>query len=139
MKKSWQIFWHIFFWVSLISLFFYLGHDDSHLDYKGTLVVFLLYPVINICLFYLNYLVYIPKFLDKKRYSLYVATLIISIIVFGLGKFAVALVFKQYVSMHVPGQTLSFWSYFLGAFFTSLIFLFLITHKIRYHSRFQTI
>jgi two-component system LytT family sensor kinase len=127
MKKSWRIFWHIFVWVSLISLFMYLGHDDSQTDIKALLVVFVLYPIINIGLFYLNYIIYIPRILDKKRYSLYIVVILVTIIIFGLGKYGIALMFKNYVLMHEHGHEASFWSYFLGAFFTSITFVFLST------------
>jgi two-component system LytT family sensor kinase len=126
MKKSWQIFWHIFFWLSLISIFIYLAQDDTHFDYQGLFVVFILYPAINISLFYLNYLVYIPKFLNKKNYTAYGIVIGITIILFGLGKYAVALAYKPYVLIHMQHQ-LGFWQYFVGTLFTSLTFIFLST------------
>src|ERR1700748_765506 len=100
MKTGWQVFWHVFFWLGMISLFMYLAQDDTHLDYEGLAVVFLLYPIINIGLFYLNYLVLIPRFLDKKKYSIYTAVVVLTIVLFGLGKYGVGLTFKQYVLMH---------------------------------------
>src|ERR1700744_3168662 len=126
-KKSWQVFWHIFFWLSLISLFIYLAEDDTHLDYKGLAIVFLLYPAINIGLFYLNLLVFIPNFLDKKRYSLYTSIIVIAIIVFGLGKYGIGLEFKSYILMHEKGHVTGFWQYFIGTVFTSLTFVILST------------
>ncbi|WP_183575366.1 sensor histidine kinase [Mucilaginibacter sp. X5P1] len=125
MKKSWQIFWHVFFWICLISLFLYLGSDDTGLGLKGLLIIFLLYPLINIGIFYLNYLVFIPNFWDKKRYSSYGILIVLTIIIFGLGKYGVGLYFKQYVLMHEKGHIIGFWQYFVGTVFTSLIFLFL--------------
>lgn len=126
MKKSWQIFWHIFFWLSIISLFLFLAQDDTHLDNTGLFVVFLLYPAINIGLFYLNYLVYIPNFLNKKKYTAYAIVVAITIIIFGLGKYGIGLFFKPYVLIHMK-QVLSFWQYFIGTVFTSLTFVFLST------------
>ena len=67
MKKSWQIFWHVFFWLSIISVFLLLAQGEMRLGPEGIFVTFFLYPAINIGLFYLNYLVYIPRFLDKKK------------------------------------------------------------------------
>ncbi len=127
MKKSWRIFWHVFVWVSLISLFMYLGHDDSQTDIKGLLVIFLLYPIINVGLFYLNYLVFIPQFLIKKRYTAYIAIVLATIVIFGFGKYGLALVFRNYILVHEHGHQTGFGSYFLGAFFTSLTFVFLST------------
>ena len=125
MKKSWQIFWHVLFWMCLISLFLYLGSDDTQLGFEGLVIVFLLYPVINIGIFYLNYLVFIPRFWDKKQYSIYGIAIAATIIVFGIGKYSIGLCFKQYVLMHEKGHVLGFWQYFLGTVFTGLIFVFL--------------
>jgi len=127
MKRSWQIFWHVFFWVSLISLFLYLGSDDMRLGVKGLLVVFLLYPLINIGLFYLNFLVFIPNFFNKKRYGLYAIVIVGAIIFFGLGKYGIGLMFRPYVLVHMKGEPIGFWSYFLSTVFTSLVFVFLST------------
>jgi two-component system LytT family sensor kinase len=127
MKTGWQVFWHVFFWLSMISLFMYLAQDDTHLNYEGLAVVFLLYPVINIGLFYLNYLLLIPWFLDKKKYSIYTAVVISTIIVFGLGKYGIGLIYKQYILVHEKGHVLTFWQYFIGTVFTSLTFVLLST------------
>ena len=124
MKTGWQIFWHIFFWLSLITLFVYIVHNDIKMGSSQLLILFLLYPAINIGLFYLNFLVFIPAFLDKKKYSIYALVIGITIIIFGLGKYGVGLMFKQYVLMHMK-EVISFWSYFVSTLITSLIFIFL--------------
>jgi two-component system LytT family sensor kinase len=124
MKTGWQIFWHIFFWVGLIALFVYIAHSDTKMDSQQLLILFLLYPAINIGLFYLNFLVFIPAFLDKKKYSIYALVIGITIIIFGLGKYGVGLIFKQYVLVHMK-EAIGFWSYFVSTLITSLIFIFL--------------
>ena len=127
MKKRWSVFWHVFFWLSLVSLFIFMAYGDSKLDTEGLLVVFLLYPLINIGLFYLNLLFFIPRFLDKKQYGLYGIVIALTIIIFGFGKYGVGLVFKPYVLMHMGGQVIGFWHYFVGTVFTSITFIFLST------------
>lgn len=89
------------------------------------LVIFTLYPAINLSLFYLNYLVFIPQFLDNKKYWAYAAAIVISILIYGFAKYGVALIFKQYVLMRMKGQVVGFGQYFLSTLFTSLVFLFL--------------
>ncbi|CAN5248724.1 sensor histidine kinase [soil metagenome] len=125
MKQRWQVFWHIFFWVAMIAFFIFIAHNNSKLSTNDLLVIFLLYPSINISLFYLNYLFFIPKFLDKKRYGVYAAAIVSSVIIFGFGKYGIALIFKQYVLMRTKGEIIGFGSYFLSTVFTSLVFLFL--------------
>lgn len=56
------MFWHLLFWLGIISLFLFLAHSNTKLGNKELLILFLLYPTINISLFYINFLIYIPKF-----------------------------------------------------------------------------
>ncbi len=125
MKLQWQIFWHIAFWVFLMSFFLLIVHNNGQFTTVDLLIIFLLYPLINISLFYLNYLVLIPSFLDKKQYAQYISTIVIAIIVYGLGKYGVALIFKQHILERAKGEHISFGAYFLSSIFTSLLFLFL--------------
>jgi two-component system, LytTR family, sensor kinase len=125
MKKSWQIFWHVFFWLSLISLFMYLGKDEMKMNASSLLVVYLLYPAINICLFYINFLVLIPQFFDKKRYTLYFISIAVTIIIFGFVKYGFGLVFYKEVLMREYGHTVDFFAYFWSTVFVSLIFIFM--------------
>jgi two-component system LytT family sensor kinase len=123
MKKSWRIFWHIFFWLCFISLIMYLGTDDTRLDYEGLFIVYLLYPAINIGLFYLNYLTLIPRFLDKKQYAVYTIVALLTIVAFSFGKYALGLMFKPYVLVREHGHLISLGSYLLGSFFIGLVFV----------------
>jgi two-component system LytT family sensor kinase len=125
MKLRWQIFWHVFFWVAMISFFLFVAHNNTKLSADDLLIRFVLYGIINISLFYLNYLLLIPLFLDKKRYGIYVTGIVIVIILYGFAKYGVALGFKQYLLMRVKEGDVSFGAYFTGTIITSLIFLFL--------------
>jgi len=124
MKLRWQIFWHAFFWVAIISFLVFIAHSNTKMSTNDLLVVFVLYPAINITLFYINYLVLIPQFLDKKRYGIYVIAVITAIILYGFAKYGVALIFKQYVLVTPKGEITGFGSYFLTTIFISLIYLF---------------
>lgn len=89
-------------------------------------IVFVVYGIVNIGLFYLNYLVLIPRFLDKKKYKVYALYVISAIIIIGLCKYGLAIAFKPitYVRMHKP---IGFWQYSFSTSFTSIIFIFLST------------
>jgi two-component system LytT family sensor kinase len=127
MKRNWQIFWHVVFWVSIVSYFAVVTHNNSKITDKELMVLFAGYGSINIGLFYLNFLYLIPKFLDKKKYRFYALALVVVIIVFGLLKYGVALYFKTLVLMHENGKQVSFGSYFISSALTSIFFLFLST------------
>ncbi|WP_255496178.1 sensor histidine kinase [Mucilaginibacter sp. FT3.2] len=126
-KTAWHIFWHMLFWLSLISLFIFLAKSNDDLTMRQLLVIFVLYPAINITLFYINFLFYIPRFLDKKRYWAYALVILITIIIYGIGKYGVGLLFIDVILIHNKGHHISFTSYFFSTVFTSLIFVFLST------------
>jgi two-component system LytT family sensor kinase len=126
MKKSWQIFWHTLFWLSMISFFVYIAHDGGKNNLKTLLVVFVVFGVVNIGLFYLNYLWFLPRYLDKQRYRQYAVYAIGTIIVFGLAKYGIANIFKS-IALVRGGKTITFWQYMFSTAFTSVIFIFLST------------
>ncbi|MBS1525060.1 MAG: sensor histidine kinase [Bacteroidetes bacterium] len=126
MKKNWQIFWHVVFWVSIVSYFVYLTVQNSKISTEALVVIFGVFSIVNIGLFYLNYLFLIPKFLDKKKYRAYALSLVLAIIVFALGKYGLAANFKTYILLH-EGKMLPFWTYFISSALTNIFFLFLST------------
>jgi len=127
MKRNWQIFWHIVFWVSIVSYFAIVTHNNSKISNEELIILFVGYGSINIGLFYLNFLYLIPKFLDKKKYRFYTLALVAAIIVFGLGKYGVAVYFKALILTHENHKPISFGSYFISAALTNIFFLFLST------------
>jgi len=127
MKRGWQIFWHVFFWLSMISFFVVIAYSEGKIGLPRLMVIFGVYGVINIGLFYLNYLVLIPRFLDKKRYKIYGALILSAIVIFGFLKYGVALGFKDYVLVQMKGHVTTLWEYFVRTIFSSVIFLFLST------------
>ncbi len=110
----------------MISFFVFVIHNNTKMSWEQTLVIFLGYGIINIGLFYLNFLIYIPKFLDKKKFRTYVLILVPTVIGLGIGKYEVALLFKPYILVE-KGHVTSFGLYFLNTLFSSLIFIFLST------------
>jgi two-component system LytT family sensor kinase len=125
MKLGWRIFWHILFWICAISFFVFIGHSNGKLSFQHVLIVWALYGLINISLFYLNFLLFIPLFLNKKRYYLYALIVIITIVIYGLGKYSVGLLFEKDVLVRFNGKVEQFIPYFLNTVFTSIVFLFL--------------
>ena len=105
--------------------FVFIARNNSKISTDALLVLFVLYGSINISLFYLNYLVLIPRLLDKKKYRLYAGMVLIIMVIYGLGKYALALEFRPFVLDRVKGEELTFGWYFVSTIFTSLIFIFL--------------
>ncbi|MBB5396996.1 sensor histidine kinase [Mucilaginibacter sp. AK015] len=126
MRKGWQIFWHILFWTSIISFFVFVARNGGKSSMQSLLIVFVVFGLVNIGLFYLNYLVLIPRYLDKKKYKLYAALVIGAIIVMGLSKFGLAVIFRPITYIHM-GKAIGFWQYTFSTSFTSIVFIFLST------------
>ncbi|MGZ3873108.1 MAG: sensor histidine kinase [Mucilaginibacter sp.] len=124
MKQGWQVFWHVFFWIVIVSFFGYVIHSNSKMgtDY---MLVLLLFSVVDISLFYVNYLLLIPAFLNKKKYGMYAVSVAAALIIYGVGKYGLGLCFKQFVLIHSKNEVISFGEFFLSTSITNLVFLFL--------------
>lgn len=89
------------------------------------LVTFVGYGIINIGLFYLNYLVCVPKYLNSKHYKKYILIALLAIVAISFVKYGLAKVFHQHILTGRNGHVISFSSYFISACFTSIIFILL--------------
>ncbi len=128
MKKGWQIFFHSLFWICTIAFFTLIVHNNSKISAEGLGVIFVLYGGINIGLFYLNFLVLIPLFLNRKKYRRYILSVLLVMLALGFVKYGIGLCFKEFVLIRDKGaMVIGFASYYTSAFFTSLLFVFLST------------
>lgn len=126
MQKKWSIFWHVVFWVSAIALLMFIGRNNSQISIEKLLILFGVFGLINITLFYINFLVFIPRFLHQKKYGHYAISILFLIPVFAFIKYGLALHFHDNVLLRGPSKTeIGFTGYFLSAVFTGLIFVFL--------------
>jgi two-component system LytT family sensor kinase len=89
------------------------------------MALIVLFFAVDISLFYLNYLVLMPHFLDKKKYGVFAVSLVGAIIFYGLAKYGLALIFKQQILEHTKTDITGFWAFFLSTTFTNIVFLFL--------------
>ncbi|MGY3215320.1 sensor histidine kinase [Mucilaginibacter sp. HD30] len=125
MKKGLQVFWHVFIWLSLVSFVLFVVRNNDRFTMQGILVLFVLYGLINISLFYINYLILIPRFLDRKSYAVYAMAVLIVVIGYGLAKYGVGRIFPNDVLLRNSNNIIGFWSYFISTAITSLMFIFL--------------
>ncbi len=93
------------------------------------LVAFVLFGCINVILFYVNYLLLIPRYLDKKKYMLYAVNLLGAMVVVGLIKYGLSTQLWAIMHPKIQGdkmapEVLHFFSYFFGTFVTSILFIF---------------
>lgn len=127
MNKTRQIFSHAAIWISLI-LFFILISGSGKMTYKS-FVMFGYFGLINIAIFYINYLIILPKLLNKKKYLWCALSMILLVLVGGLFKYGLAKVFEDIVLVRGTKKEyhLSFKDYYLGALFIGCFFIFLST------------
>jgi len=129
MKKGWKIFWHALVWISCTAGLVFLAHSSDLIPLKTLLVAFGVFGVVNIALFYINYLILIPRFLNNnKRYALYFTGVAVSLIGIGLIKYCVAAQFWTILHPHIKNmksdkEVLVFLPYFFKTFFTSILFV----------------
>ena len=127
MKPIWQILIHLFTWLALLTFFVTITVNNTKITHLEMWVYFVVYPSINISLFYINFLVLVPNFLDKKKYGLFILSILVLVLLYGFGKYGVALIFKEVVLVRDKGIQIGFGTFFWGTIFTSFIFLFLST------------
>ena len=124
MKKAWRIFWHVLFWLCGIGFFIFVGRNSGKLTLQHELIVWGAFGIINISLFYLNYLLFIPLFLSKKTYGVYILVVVAAMAVYGFLKYGIATIFSKDI-LQYRGDTTDFSSYFIHTIFTSIVFIFL--------------
>ena len=127
MTKARQIFLHAAIWVCIL-LFFMLISGNGKITYNAVVLI-VYFGLINIGLFYLNYLVILPRLLNRKKYLLCGITIAGVVLVAGLLKYGVANLFYDIVLVRGDKKEyhLSFWDYYLSAIFIGCFFMFLST------------
>lgn len=140
MRRKILIAGHLVFWALVLSFFVYILGPNASRALKMTnpevyvLVHFGLYGLINISIFYVNLFVLIPLTVDKKKYIWYVFAVLLTIGVYGLLKYLVAVNFKYYYLTVGPTQReipAEFWAYLLNTIFPSMFMIgFSIIYKV---------
>ena len=102
-------------------------YNNGRTEYS-TVVNFVYFGVVNISLFYINYLIILPTFLNRKKYlwcalSIFFVVMIFSFIKCGLAYYFYDIVIKRGGSKVV----IDFWYYYSSAAFVSCFFILLST------------
>jgi two-component system LytT family sensor kinase len=126
MNKSRAVFWHVAVWTVLILLYVFVIPTWGEMSLRRILLDYVLYGVINISLFYLNYLVLIPKLLNKKKYGLYFLTIVGAIVAYVLLKYGLNEFIKEFIPARTrrtgPPRDMSF--YIFTNVFVNILFVF---------------
>ncbi len=126
MNKTRQVLLHIVVWIAIVTLFMYIG-TNGNIVHK-TIVVFVYFGLINISIFYINYLLILPTFLNQKKYLWCALAMLVLVLVFGFIKCGLAYYFYDIVLVRGEKKhVMSFWDYYSSAAFVSCFFIFLST------------
>ncbi|MEJ7691369.1 histidine kinase [Daejeonella sp.] len=124
-----QILLHIFVWVSLLLMFMFMHTNGGNIT-RTTIIIFVYFGIVNISIFYINYLFILPTFLDRKKYLWCGLAILFVVIFFAFIKCGLAYYFYDIIITRVSGKrkwVLNFWEYFLSATLVSCFFIFLST------------
>lgn len=126
MDKTRQVLLHIIVWVAIVALIMYIATNGNIL--QATVVVFVYFGLINISIFYINYLLILPTFLNRKKYLWCGLAMLILVFVFGFLKSGLAYYYYDIVLVRgAKKHVMSFWDFYSSAAFVSFFFIFLST------------
>jgi two-component system, LytTR family, sensor kinase len=126
MNKLKQVILHACVWASILLFFMYLATDGKIVH--STVVLFVYFGIVNILVFYTNYLLILPNFLNQRRYVWCAFAMILLIIASAFIKSGLAYYFYDIViKRNGIKQVIDFWDYFSSAAFVSAFFITLST------------
>ncbi len=126
MNKMRQRILHAIVWLGLVLIFMFMA-SNGDLTYR-TVVVFGYFGLINIGVFYINYLLILPTFLNKKKYLLCSLAILVLLLASAFVKCGLAYYFYDYVILKGPQMLpVPFWAYYSSSVFSSCFFVFLST------------
>ncbi|HXI00461.1 MAG TPA: sensor histidine kinase [Sphingobacteriaceae bacterium] len=124
-----KIFLHGIIWTALIAVIMVIATRGQSVRYQ-TIVIFGYYGLINILIFYINYLLILPTFLNARRYWACAISILVLIIAFGFAKTGIAIIFKEFLLVRGPKAAVynvNLRDYFLSTLFVSGFFVFMST------------
>lgn len=122
-----QIFLHTIVWAIILALFLTLA-GNGKITYQNVVMI-VYFGLINIIIFYTNYLLILPRFFNTKKYFWFGVSLAVLIIASAFIKYGLASFYRDFVLMRGPEKQypITFLNFFIGALFVSWFFIFLST------------
>jgi len=130
MKNKGSIIIHALFWIFLGMLcVMTIINNREETSWFTILVYFGYYGLINISIFYINYMLLIPQLVrERKKYAFYIISIVLLIIFMSLLKTLVAFLYSDIVLTHINDHTTrkvitKISQYIFSAVFTSGFFI----------------
>ncbi|WP_040299413.1 sensor histidine kinase, partial [Arcticibacter svalbardensis] len=127
MNKLRTAFLHICVWLAILLLFIYVSSRNGAV--KDSIVIFLYFGLVNIAIFYINYLYILPNYLNSRRYLGCTVSIILLVLFTACFKYAIASIFSDIILVqgHNQDYYVNFWEYLFIATITGTFFVFLST------------
>ncbi|WP_069659671.1 sensor histidine kinase [Arcticibacter eurypsychrophilus] len=127
MNKLRTAFLHVFIWIAILLLFIYVSSRNGAV--KDSIVIFLYFGLVNIAIFYINYLYILPNYLNSRRYLGCTLSIILLVLFSACVKYAIASIFSEIILVqgHNQDYYVNFWEYLFIATITGTFFVFLST------------
>jgi two-component system, LytTR family, sensor kinase len=124
-----RIFLHAIIWIALIAFLVVISNRRGEGIAYSTLVNFGYFGIVNITIFYINYVGILPFFLKTRRYWTCAISIIALIIVFGFIKLGIAVYFKDviWIKEHKMDHPTYIQRYYMSTLFVSGFFVFIST------------
>lgn len=118
---------HFAVWLAIILLFVLISSQRGRIE--DALVIFGYFGLLNVAIFYINYLYILPKYLNSRRYLGCALSILFLILFSGIVKYSLAWLFADIVLVrgHMHNQIIPFWEYYIGTVVTGMFFVFLST------------
>ena len=123
-----KIFLHAIIWLALIAFLMIISNRGEGIGYSAV-ITFGYFGIINISIFYINYLLILPRFLNARRYWACAISIVLLIVVFGFVKLGVAAYFQEIIWMKESKvePRVYMQRYYLSTLFVSGFFVFVST------------
>lgn len=107
MKNKGSIVIHIIFWLFLTMIcVMAIVSSEKGTSWYEIMVHFGYYGLINISIFYINYMLLIPQLVrERKKYALYIISIVLLIVFMGVLKTLVALLYSDIILNYVNEKT----------------------------------
>ncbi len=107
MKHKGTIIIHVIFWLFLVMIcIFATVNSEKQTSWHEILVHFGYYGLINVSIFYINYTLLIPQLVrERKRYGLYIVSIVLLIVFMTVLKTLVALLYSDIILTYIQDQT----------------------------------
>lgn len=123
-----KIFLHGIIWVALVAFLMVISYRGDGITYAAV-INFGYFGIVNIAIFYINYLLILPSFLKTRRYWACAVSIIALIVVFGFIKLGMAMYFRDVIWMKESKMSPNIYlqKYYLSTLFVSGFFVFIST------------